>query len=151
MPASFSMSSPMNTSSAGLWRSTRARRVETACIRAAKRVTTVSPALVGLYRDTYGVDRMSADDWAEMWNEQVRLGIVPYYMFVERDTGAKNYFAIPLHEALDVFNLFDSNDDDIAYFYASRLEGEPLAGVEDVHFHPLEPRSARFSVTFSWQ
>ena len=51
---------------------------------------------------------------------------------------------------LDVFNLFDSTDDDISYYYASRLEGEPLDGVEDVHFHPLEPRSARASVTFYW-
>jgi outer membrane receptor for ferrienterochelin and colicin len=51
---------------------------------------------------------------------------------------------------LEVFNLFDSNDTDIAYFYASRLEGEPLAGVEDIHYRPLEPRTARFSVSFNW-
>lgn len=25
--------------------------------------------------------------WAKMWREQVRLGMTPYYMFVERDTG----------------------------------------------------------------
>jgi len=30
----------------------------------------------------------SADCWAELWRRQVRLGVVPYYMFVERDTGA---------------------------------------------------------------
>ena len=52
---------------------------------------------------------------------------------------------------LDVLNLFDSDDDDIAYFYASRLPGEPAAGVEDVHFHPLEPRSVRATVTLHWQ
>ena len=51
---------------------------------------------------------------------------------------------------LDVFNLFDSDDDDIAYFYASRLPGEPAAGIEDIHFHPLEPRSVRASVTWHW-
>lgn len=51
---------------------------------------------------------------------------------------------------LDVFNLLDSDDDDIAYFYASRLPGEPLAGVEDIHFHPLEPRSIRGTVTWHW-
>ncbi len=49
---------------------------------------------------------------------------------------------------LDVFNLFDSNDHDISYFYASRLPGEPFAGVEDVHFHPLEPRTVRASITW---
>ena len=35
---------------------------------------------------------------------------------------------------LDVFNLFDSDDYDIAYFYASRLPDEPAEGVEDVPF-----------------
>ncbi|MCG6926859.1 MAG: lysine 2,3-aminomutase [Acidobacteria bacterium] len=46
----------------------------------------------------------SADVWAEMWRSQVRLGAVPYYMFVERDTGAREYFAVSLARALDVFN-----------------------------------------------
>ncbi len=39
-----------------------------------------------------------------MWREQVRLGAVPCYMFVEGDTGPKNYFEVPLAEALDIFN-----------------------------------------------
>lgn len=51
---------------------------------------------------------------------------------------------------IDGFNLLDSDDDDIAYYYASRLAGEPLEGVEDVHFHPLEPRMVRASVTMHW-
>jgi len=42
--------------------------------------------------------------WADLWNVQVRLGAVPYYMFVERDTGPRDYFAVPLAEALDLFN-----------------------------------------------
>ena len=46
----------------------------------------------------------SADVWADMWREQVRLGAVPYYMFVERDTGPKDYFEVPLAAALDIFN-----------------------------------------------
>ena len=44
---------------------------------------------------------------------------------------------------LDVLNLLDSDDDDITYWYASRLPGEPAEGVEDFHFHPLEPRTLR--------
>jgi L-lysine 2,3-aminomutase len=44
-----------------------------------------------------------ADVWTEMWREQVRLGLVPYYMFVERDTGAKRYFELPLVGALDIY------------------------------------------------
>jgi KamA family protein len=45
----------------------------------------------------------SADLWAEMWKRQVRLGAVPYYMFVERDTGPKNYFEVPLVRAWEIF------------------------------------------------
>ena len=43
------------------------------------------------------------DIWAKMWKEQVNLGCIPYYFFVERNTGAKNYFAIPLERAYRIF------------------------------------------------
>ena len=43
------------------------------------------------------------DVWARMWREQVGLGIIPYYMFVERDTGAKQYFEVPLVRCWEVF------------------------------------------------
>jgi KamA family protein len=45
----------------------------------------------------------SASTWAEMWKRQVALGCVPYYMFVERDTGPNDYFGVPLLEAHDIF------------------------------------------------
>jgi KamA family protein len=41
--------------------------------------------------------------WAELWSTGVRLGMIPYYMFVERDTGPKNYFEVPLARAYQVF------------------------------------------------
>jgi KamA family protein len=41
--------------------------------------------------------------WSEMWREQVRLGCVPYYMFVARDTGAQHYFSVPLVRAWEIF------------------------------------------------
>ena len=44
-----------------------------------------------------------ADVWAEMWRGQVRLGAIPYYMFVERDTGPRGYFELPLVRALSIF------------------------------------------------
>ena len=47
----------------------------------------------------------------------------------------------------DVFNLFDAQVDDIAYYYTSRLPGEPAAGVNDIHFHPAEKRSFRGTVS----
>ncbi|WP_404711720.1 TonB-dependent receptor [Sphingomonas sp. MMS24-J13] len=46
-----------------------------------------------------------------------------------------------------VFNLFNSHDQAADYYYTSRLKGEPLEGVTDFQTHPLEPRSARFSIT----
>ena len=55
-----------------------------------------------------------------------------------------------LRLALDVFNLFDSRASDIDYFYTSRLKGEPAAGVDDIHFHPVEPRNFRVTVSASF-
>ncbi len=51
---------------------------------------------------------------------------------------------------LAVLNLFDSRDHDIDYYYASRLPGEPAEGVEDVHFHPIEPRTVRLSASWGF-
>jgi L-lysine 2,3-aminomutase len=45
-----------------------------------------------------------ADTWTQMWNFQTRLGMIPYYMFVERDTGASPYFSVPLHRAYSIFS-----------------------------------------------
>jgi outer membrane receptor protein involved in Fe transport len=46
-----------------------------------------------------------------------------------------------------VFNLLGAKASDIDYFYTSRLPGEPAAGVDDIHFHPIEPRSVRVGLT----
>lgn len=40
-----------------------------------------------------------AQVWSRLWRRQVELGIVPYCMLVERDTGASNYFPVPLVKA----------------------------------------------------
>jgi len=45
--------------------------------------------------------------------------------------------------AFEIFNLLDAKDSDVDYYYASRLIGEPAAGVGDIHFHPALPRTAR--------
>ncbi|MEJ2053989.1 MAG: 4Fe-4S cluster-binding domain-containing protein [Calditrichaceae bacterium] len=44
-----------------------------------------------------------SNTWRDMWKDSVSLGIVPYYMFVERDTGAHHYFSVPLHRAYKIF------------------------------------------------
>jgi len=41
--------------------------------------------------------------WAELWRLEVQLGAVPYYMFVERDTGPRRYFEVPLARAHRIY------------------------------------------------
>jgi TonB dependent receptor/TonB-dependent Receptor Plug Domain len=47
---------------------------------------------------------------------------------------------------LDGFNILNTQANQIDYFYTSRLPGEPAGGVNDVHFHPVEPLAVRFTV-----
>jgi len=47
---------------------------------------------------------------------------------------------------LQVYNLLDAKASDVDYYFASRLQGEPLAGVQDVHFHAAVPRTLRISL-----
>jgi KamA family protein len=77
----------------------------------------LEPAMVGeavrRIRDTGAVIRTQAplirtindspQIWETMWRRQLRMGMVPYYMFVERDTGPQDYFAVTLAHAHDVF------------------------------------------------
>jgi hypothetical protein len=51
---------------------------------------------------------------------------------------------------LEAFNIFDAEVSDIDYFYTSRLPGEPVDGVDDLHLHPTLPRSARIGVQFAF-
>ena len=46
---------------------------------------------------------------------------------------------------LELLNLFDSTGHDIDYYYPSRLSGEDEQGVEDLHFHQIEPRTLRLT------
>ena len=41
--------------------------------------------------------------WSTMWQKQVELGCIPYYMFVARDTGSKAYFELPLEKCWNIF------------------------------------------------
>ena len=51
-----------------------------------------------------------------------------------------------LRLSAQLFNLFDSAVDDIDYYFTSRLPGEPLEGVDDIHFHPAVPRALRMGL-----
>jgi KamA family protein len=75
--------------------------------------TDISVAAIRRLRDTGAVIRSQgpllarinddANVWKRLWNDQINLGVVPYYMFVERDTGAKRYFEVPLAQAWDIY------------------------------------------------
>lgn len=75
--------------------------------------TNVMREAIRRIRDTGAIIRSQAplldhinndpDVWARMWRTQVGLGIIPYYMFVERDTGARRYFEVPLARGWEVF------------------------------------------------
>ncbi|MEU8382062.1 lysine 2,3-aminomutase [Streptosporangium sp. NPDC048865] len=41
--------------------------------------------------------------WSSMWRRQLTMGMIPYYMFIERDTGPQDYFAVPLARAYEIF------------------------------------------------
>ncbi|WP_137700398.1 KamA family radical SAM protein [Marimonas lutisalis] len=43
------------------------------------------------------------DIWARNWRDQVRLGVHPYYMFIERDTGPRQFFEVPLSRSLLIY------------------------------------------------
>jgi TonB dependent receptor/TonB-dependent Receptor Plug Domain/Carboxypeptidase regulatory-like domain len=55
-------------------------------------------------------------------------------------------FSNSLRLAIDLFNLLDAHASDIDYFYTSRLPGEPIEGIDDFHFHPTLPRTARIGL-----
>lgn len=56
----------------------------------------------------------NAKTWSFMWKEQVRLGLIPYYMFVARDTGSKAFFEVPIAKAWNIFRKAYANVSGIA-------------------------------------
>ena len=83
---------------------THPRELETPIAREAVRRMRNAGAVVRCQSPIISHVNDDADAWATMWKEEVKLGAIPYYMFVERDTGAKHYFALPLERALTIFN-----------------------------------------------
>jgi len=55
-----------------------------------------------------------------------------------------------LRAQVEVFNILNAKVSDIDYYYASRLPGEPAGGVDDIHFHPTQPLSARLAIVFAF-
>jgi len=80
------------------------REMETPAAQQALRRIIATGAVVRCQAPLIAHVNDSAPAWAEMWRKQVALGAVPYYMFVERDTGARHYFEVPLARALRIFS-----------------------------------------------
>ena len=58
-------------------------------------IRTQSPLLRNI-NDNYKV-------WLKMWRIQAKLGCIPYYMFLARDTGAQHYFSVGLERAYQIY------------------------------------------------
>lgn len=79
------------------------RELDTPVAQRAVRRITSSGAVVRCQAPLIRHVNDSAKTWTDLWKRQLVLGAVPYYMFVERDTGPKQYFEVPLARALDIF------------------------------------------------
>lgn len=79
------------------------RELETAVAQAALRRIQSTGAVVRCQAPLIRRVNDAGKTWADMWRLQVQLGAVPYYMFVERDTGPKSYFDVPLARAAEIF------------------------------------------------
>lgn len=55
-----------------------------------------SPVMRGINDD--------ATVWAKKWRKEVQMGIIPYYMFMARDTGAQHFFDVPLEKAQRIYS-----------------------------------------------
>ncbi len=80
------------------------RELETPEAQAAMRRITDAGAVVRCQAPVVRHVNDSAETWAELWRLEVQLGAVPYYMFVERDTGPKAYFEVPLARVHEIFS-----------------------------------------------
>ncbi|MCA9733309.1 MAG: lysine 2,3-aminomutase [Deferribacteres bacterium] len=82
---------------------THPRELSTPAVRAAiKRIRSTGAVI----RTQSPVLRHINDDpdiWARMWKLQVKLGCVPYYMFVVRNTGAQHYYGLSLERTYEIY------------------------------------------------
>lgn len=79
------------------------REMETPIVREAIRRIRATGAVIRTQAPLVQHINDDADVWVRMWRTQVRLGLIPYYMFVERDTGSKRYFEVPLVRAYEIY------------------------------------------------
>lgn len=90
----------------------------------------------------------SSEVWVRMWKQQLSLGCIPYYFFMERDTGAKHYFEVPIVQAVDIFrNAIKQVSGLIKTVRGpvmSTLPGKVLVGISE----ETSPREKKFVLQF---
>lgn len=111
-----------------------------------------------------------ADLWADLWMEGTRLGMIPYYLFVERNTGPKRYFEVPLARGYQIFRGAYRQLSGLARTVRGpSMSAHPgkvrVAGIREIHGERvfvleflqarnpewvLEPFFARFDETATW-
>jgi L-lysine 2,3-aminomutase len=79
------------------------RELESRLVAEATRRITATGAVIRTQAPLIKTINDHAATWSRMWRTQARMGMVPYYMFVERDTGPQDYFAVPLARAHGIF------------------------------------------------
>ncbi len=55
----------------------------------------------------------------------------------------------PVEVTAELLNIFDTARADADYYYASRLPGEPVDGIEGIHSRTVEPRMLRIGATIT--
>lgn len=79
------------------------RELETDAVKAAIQKIRQTGAQIRTQSPLLNHINASARIWSDMWKKQVNLGLIPYYMFIARDTGAQEYFGVSLSHSWDIF------------------------------------------------
>jgi len=79
------------------------RELETRVVREAMARIRATGAMIYCQAPLIAHVNDEADTWHRLWSAQLAAGAVPYYLFVERDTGPYDYFKVSLPAAVDIF------------------------------------------------
>ncbi|NBP10522.1 MAG: TonB-dependent receptor, partial [Betaproteobacteria bacterium] len=109
-----------------------------AIVNATQRVANLTFALrnLGLWSGSLGVRYIGSAPLIEDNSVRSLCSVTTNLRAIRRVTN-------DIQVAVDVLNLADRKNNDISYYYTSRVAGEPAAGVDGVHVHPAEPRTIR--------
>jgi hypothetical protein len=110
-------------------------------VSAAKRVASLTFAIrnAGAWSGSFGIRYIDATPLLEDNSVRASSSLLTHLRVSRK-------LSNPIVLAVDVLNLANRKNDDISYFYTSRVAGEPVAGVNGVHLHPAEPRTIRVSM-----